>query len=108
MYQLRNLVHRINVVKKPEKNFDACDDFFKLVTTCYILTASLQVLGMKSLTDTPSHEAMPHPLDVWMKTREDRKKVLTTVCESIVDQFICFKFHKINYPSSDHVYEYSR
>lgn len=102
-------MHRSNVTKKPEKSFNACDDFLKLhVTTCYILTASLQTLGMTALTDTPSHEAMPDPMNLWAKTKEDRKKILTTVCESIVDQYISFKFHEVDIPSNDQICKYSK
>ena len=41
LYQLRDLVHRTNVVSDPVKDFNACDNFIILVVTCHILTASL-------------------------------------------------------------------
>ena len=93
LYQLRNLIHRTNVVKKPEKDFNACNDFFKFIVTCYILTASLQVLGMDSLTDTPSTGVISDPHNVWMESSEHRKYVLKDICQRIVKQFIHFEFH---------------
>ena len=53
MYQLRNVINRTNVVTKPKVNFNACDDFFELIVTAHILAAACELLGMKSLGDTP-------------------------------------------------------
>lgn len=108
MYQLRNLINRRNVVKSPVKNFNACDDFFELVSDCFILTAALEVLGMKSLTDTPPEAVISNPGSVWMEEDKQRKQKLMTICESIVDRCVEFAFHKVATPSDDKVYEYSR
>ena len=67
MYQLHNLINRRKVVRNPEKNFNSCDDFFELVSDCFILTAALEVLEMKSLTDIPSEAVISNPRNVWME-----------------------------------------
>ncbi len=101
LYQLRNLVNRSNVVVDPVKAFNACDDFLKLVVTCHILTASMEVLGMKSLGDTPSEVAMSNPQNVWMETKTHRKAVLQGVCDKIVDEFLVFQYNEAAVQSQD-------
>ena len=92
----------------PEKNFNACDEFFELVTTCHIFTAALEVLGMKALSDTPSEAVISDPPSVWMQLDKQRKEVLASACDKIVDRYINFAFHKVATPLSDSVHENSR
>ena len=42
--QLRNLINRRNVTKKPKKNVNAAEDFLEVVTTGHILTAVMPAL----------------------------------------------------------------
>ena len=44
---------------KPKKNFDACDDFFMLVLTAHILSASMNFLGMATIDDDPNPDTIP-------------------------------------------------
>ena len=37
MYQLRNLVHRTNVPKDPEKNMDSAEDFMLLMLHTHVV-----------------------------------------------------------------------
>lgn len=76
MYQLRNLLHQTNVTRKPAKDFNADDDFFNLIITSHILTATLNVLNMKSLQQTPT---LPELEDAWLHTK-DRRKHLQKSC----------------------------
>lgn len=108
LYQLRNLLCRTNVVSKPKNDFNACDDFFKLVTTCHILAAALEVLGMNSLPDTPSPTVLSDPHNMWMETDVRRKAVLKAICQKIVKQFTHFSFSETGATSPDHVQMYSR
>lgn len=41
---------------------------------------SLQALGMKNLSDTPSENIEPSPDTVWMKSDEERRVALTDIC----------------------------
>lgn len=109
LYQLHNLINRCNVVKSPEKYLYACDDFFELVTTSHILTASLEVLGMKSLSQT-HHLKLSFQIHLVFGCKWDkqRKQILTTVCEKIVHSYIRLAFHEVATPVYDNVNEYSR
>lgn len=102
--QIRNVVNRTNIASKPEKNFNACDDFFQLVTTCHILAASLQAFHMDSLEDLPSDSVLPDANSAWMMTTDERKKILNTLCEKVVDLFVSFAFSR---HAVDQVMQYS-
>ncbi len=54
LYQLRNLINRHNVIKKPMDKLDACEDFIVLVTEAHILSAAMTIFFMNSLDDRPS------------------------------------------------------
>lgn len=112
LYQLRNLVHRTNVVSDPAKDFNACDDFIVLVVTCHILAASLEVFGMKSLSDTPVLPLLPpelenEPENLWMLVDSERKRVLDHITGAVVDRFIDFQFHADTQRSEDSVQDYA-
>ena len=70
LYQIRNLLNRVNVPKRPKKNFDACEDFLCTVVEGLLLTASLKVLGMNSLDDNPKSDLVPDPENLWTETAE--------------------------------------
>ena len=54
LYQLRNLIDRRNVVTKPIKAVDACEDFLICVVEAHILAAAMDVFGMDSVDSKPS------------------------------------------------------
>ena len=83
-----------NVKAKPKKNFNACHDFFVLVTQCHIIAAALTFLNMDSLEDEPSTEIIPDPVTAWMLPDDERKKQLQSVCEAIVAKFVDFRYHE--------------
>ena len=103
MYQLRNLVGRSNVSTNPVKNYNSCDDFFKLIVTCYVLAAALKQLNMQSLSDIPTINGVNEPQNLWMHSIEERKGVLQEICEGIVDEFASFQFNKLPTLSQDKV-----
>lgn len=104
MYQLRNVLHRTNVVNKPSHDFNACDDFLRLVTTSQVLYASLNTLCMNSLSDGPQN--VPEPQNVWLLDDATRQQLLHSLCEKIVNNFIPFQFHNMQDTSSDNVCNY--
>lgn len=93
LYQLRNKLNRTNVVKKPSRDFNACDDFFVLTVKSHILAAALTLLGIKSLKDIPTIKGIPDAENAWMKTSTERKKILNDICKEVVDTFVDFSFH---------------
>ena len=108
MYQLRNLLARTNVNENPQKDFNACDDFFQLIITSHILAASLEFLKMESLIDTPSEDVISDSPNIWMNSAEDRVKILTEVCDGIIDKFISFDFNEDVKVHRDKVYDYGK
>lgn len=94
MYQLRNLIGRSNVTANPVHRFNECDDFFKLLVTCHILVAAMQLLQMKSLEDTPCLSTVTEPAVFWMEDAVKRKSVLQSISEDIVEKFVSFDFNK--------------
>lgn len=94
-------------MSKPKKNFNTCDDFLQLIVSSFMVTAALEVLGMKSLSSSPSSEFFD-PETVMTKSKSERKKVLEEVCDKIVKKFIPLEFHKHPGPSNgDKIQEYS-
>ena len=100
MYQVRNLIGRSNVSKSPGKNFNASDDFIKLIITSYIVTAAMEYLKMDSLTDSPSEEVIHSPSEIWTLPLEERKALLMKICGDIVESFISFEYHSADDGSS--------
>ena len=95
LYQLRNLINRTNVVKDPKSDFNACNDFFILIVTCYIIVAALSMLKMKSTNDSPSEDVLPNAQQLWMQSADERKAVLNKVSQQVVDSFIDFSFYQV-------------
>lgn len=93
-------MNRTNVKAKPKKDFNACHDFFVLVTQCHIVAAALTFLNMVSLEDEPSTEIIPDPVTAWMLPDDERKKQLQSVCEAIVTKFVDFRYHEKPSPKS--------
>ena len=79
--------------KSPRKNFNASDDFIKLIITSYIMTAAMEYLKMDSLTDSPSEEVIHSPSEIWTLPLEERKALLMKICGDIVESFISFEYH---------------
>ena len=85
LHQLRNLINRRNVVKTPKNNFNACDDFFRLIFKCHIITAALKVLQMESCTSPPPHDLCPEIIQ--LHSAAERKNILHLYYRAIVEAF---------------------
>ena len=101
LYQLRNRLGRTNVVRYPDKNFNACDDFFSSVITGHVLTALKQL----TLEEFDTEE-------MWLKTKEERKEMLLSIASQVVDKYVDFSYHgphteEPSQPSSDKVNKYA-
>lgn len=103
MYQLRNLIGRSNVNADPIHKFNECEDFFKLVVTCNILVAAMEILKMENLTDIPTIPTVAKPQDLWMETAENRQSIIQSICRDIVDKYVDFQFNKSPKSSNDKV-----
>ena len=74
LMQLRNLIKRRDVGNKPKNCFDACDNFFMLVLTAHILSATMHFLGMDNINDDPNPIIIPS--EVQQLGKEDKKRYL--------------------------------
>jgi L1 cell adhesion molecule like protein len=85
LYQLRNVINRRNVSASAENDFNACDDFFQTVVETHILAAAMQHFNMSSVSDIPLHSSLTE--DLWLKSAEERKDILQSVCMEVVSSF---------------------
>ena len=109
MYQLRNLLNRSNVPKKPKKNFDACDDFLCTLVESLLLVATLEYLQMESLDDDPSVNVLPNANTLWTESHEKRANALEEICGSIIDKLVSFRFNNDTIQrTGDRVYDYTK
>lgn len=109
LYQLRNKISRTNVVTKPFKNYNACDDFFQVIMNSHIIAATLTMLEMKSADDTPSDSNVPNALNVWMESTDTRKEILRKICKKMLDTHVSFSFNSVDTKTTkDNVREYGR
>ena len=95
LYQLRNKINRTDVVKNPKSNFNACDDFLEIVVNAHVVSAALATLKMSNLEDQPSASVIgiPSSENLWTYPNDERKAILRSVCEKIVNNFINFSFN---------------
>ena len=109
MYQLRNLLNRSNVPKKPKKNFDACDDFLCTLVETLLLVATLEYLQMESLDDDPSVNVLPNANTLWTESHEKRANALEEICGNIIDKLVSFRFNNDTIRrTGDRVYDYTK
>lgn len=74
--------------KKVKKDMNACEDFFELIVTGYVIVCAMELLGMSSIDAVPTSKIIASPEEVWMKDDSDRKSVLMEVASAIVDQYV--------------------
>ena len=109
LYQLRNKVNCTNVVKDPKNDYNACDDFFTLIISSHVIAATLSMLKMNSMNDTPSADVLPNSEHLWMQPDESRKAALDKICQQVVDSFVDFSFgHTSCNNDTDKVEEYAK
>ena len=85
IFQLRNVINRKNIGKKPKKDVNAHEDYFQQVVESHVLAAAMEFFGMDDIENDPNAEIFPPTL--WMLEKEERYAVLLSVCGSIVDEF---------------------
>ena len=88
LYQLRNLINRRNVIRKVKNDMNACEDFFELIVTGYVIACAMELLGMSSVDGVPTSNIIQSPEEVWMKDDSERKSILMEVASAIVDQHV--------------------
>lgn len=107
LYQLRNKLNRTNVVVKPVKDFNACDDFFIQVVSSHIVAAALEILDIHDPKDS-SISLSDEIKNAWMLEKQDREVLLKRVSKKIVDTCVSFKFNETNNSVDDHIFQYAQ
>ncbi len=85
MYQLKNLINRRNVIKKPMDNLDACENFIVLVAKAHILSAAMTIFNMNSLDDRPSMMFFPDKSEDL--TADQQTRLVLLAIAQLVDTF---------------------
>ena len=99
-----NVIGRTNVTN-PKSRFDACEDFFVLVTESYILVSAMTKFQMKSLEESPNIDIVPE--NVWLCSKEERKQMINDLSEELVDSYVDFSFCNPNKASNDQVKQHT-
>ena len=100
LFQLRNVIHRTNVVKDPMKNYNACDDFFVLVIESHIVALAMNILGMTNADQAPDSSILPDAHLLWMQPDNFRTNVLKMLTLRIVDE-LSLNFNNFVYKDTD-------
>ena len=69
---------------------NSCEEFFLLPVTANILVATMEILGMQSLSDTPD-ETLVLPSAI---SKEEKAAEIESVGKIITQEFVELEFHK--------------
>ena len=107
VYTKLNLLNRTKIRTSNElkKNTNAHEDFFTLVVQCHILVSAMSLFGMNELDDYPCEDIVAE--DIWTHERDERKRVLDSLCQHIIDEHVTFNFNKKERQVKDPVYRYA-
>ena len=105
LYQLRNALNRRNVSTACKSDFNAYDDFCQLVVSGHIISATMELLEMSSLNDTPSSNIVPQ--GTWMMSDAERKSIVMDIAHLIVDRFVDISVQGQQTTSCDSVHSYA-
>ena len=67
---------------------NACEDFFELTITGYIIACAMELLGMSAVDEIPSSGFIKEADEVWMKDDSERRSILMDVAKAIVEQHV--------------------
>ena len=86
-------------------DFNACDDFFKLVLTSHILSAAMTKLKMDGVDVEPTHWSITEGVNTWMLSDDQRKVIIRSISGEIIDSFTNIAFNGPK--TSDKVTQYA-
>ena len=112
IYQLKVMLNRRNVTFSDGKikNFNACDDFMKIIVSSHFVAVAMELLHMNSLDDEPSNSSLV-PEDDWTNDPDIRTDTLYAVSSKIVKTFVDIRSDftpETTDWDNDKVLEYSR
>ena len=86
LYQLRNLINRQNVVKKPMDDLAACEDFAITVVEAHIVSAAMVIFDMKTADDRPCEKFFPTGCEKLDTVQ--RKKIFMLAIDELVKNYV--------------------
>jgi hypothetical protein len=87
LLQLRNLINRRNVGQNVSNRFNACLDFFELVTQSHIFAAVLTFFGLKDFDSlSPSQNALPREINHLSKVQQ--WGIFSDLIGKLIDRYI--------------------
>ena len=90
LYQLRNVINRRNITKKPTGNVTASEEYFLLVTEAHIVTAAMTLFQMDSLEDRPNPLFFPEGCEELPKS--DCRTVFLHAAGKVLTKFVDLSF----------------
>ena len=85
------MINRRNVVKKPTKAVDACEEFFLLVVEAHILSAAMTLFRMTGVDSEPTSR-QHFPVESRKLAPPERKQVLLMAAGALVDKHVDLSF----------------
>ena len=101
LQQLRNLINRRNVSRKPGTNIDAASDFLTVVGEAHIIEATLQFLNMQNLSSNPDELLIDHSCISW--PADDKRDAVMKIAVAIVEKYCDFNFFLDSPDSSESI-----
>lgn len=108
MQQLKHLINRSNVPRKPKKDVNAAQDFLAIVTLGHIVAAAMSYFEMKDDTDQPKH-AYLKAIAVVRSPKEQQSFFHNAICEMLKHNLVLTTMDTDASPdASDKVNMYAR
>lgn len=112
LYHLKVLLNykKVNLHKAKIADFNAADDFFKIIVSSHIVTAAMELLHMSSIDDQPIHDCFQlSEDDLKDQSAEQRYDAIYSVSSEIVKQYVDLSTDEsLTTHADDGVLEYSK
>ena len=113
LYHLKILLnqHQVTFNDSKIRDFNACDDFFKVCVTSHIVAAATELLNMATIDDAQPSNNDLIPEDDWLQDPDTRRDTLYRVSHKIVSTYVDIEATFSSASASkddDKVLEYSR
>lgn len=89
MFSDRNLINRRNVKSDIDSAVNPCRKFFELDVNARLMAAAMEILGMKSTSDTPDNTFVP--VNIEQYESGEKRACLRRIAEAVVDKYIVKK-----------------
>ena len=108
LFQLRCLINRTNVKKKPKESFNACSEFLTTVVIAHVILAALRLFKMETMESQPPESIISS--SVMGLSKEERRGELLRLSRIIADGYVSFSYNQppqVKACTSDKIYIYA-